>query len=48
MIYDRQFTPQLLNRVGTADIPALANKASEDIEIVRTWKPGTEPQGKGK
>ncbi|MFN0074940.1 MAG: carbohydrate-binding family 6 protein [Prosthecobacter sp.] len=47
-IYDRQYTPQLLNRVGTADIPALTTKAAEDIEIIRTWKPGTEPQQKRK
>lgn len=30
-IYDRQYTPQLLNRVGLADIPALTVKAAEDI-----------------
>lgn len=42
-IYGRQYLPQLLNRVGTADIPALSAKAAEDIEIVRTWKPGTPP-----
>ena len=42
-IYDRQYLPQLLNRVGTADIPALTAKAAEDIEIVRSWKPGTPP-----
>ena len=41
--YDRQYLPQLLNRVGTADIPALTAKAAEDIAIVRTWKPGTPP-----
>ena len=40
-LYDRQYTPQLLNRVGPTDIPALTAKAAEDIEIVRTWKPGT-------
>ena len=42
-LYDRQYTPQLLNRVGPADIPALTTKAAADIEIVRTWKPGTPP-----
>jgi hypothetical protein len=42
-IYGRQYLPQLLNRVGTADIPALKAKAAEDIDIVRTWKPGTPP-----
>jgi hypothetical protein len=46
-IYGRQYLPQLLNRVGTADIPALTAKAAEDIEIVRTWKPGT-PHSPGK
>jgi hypothetical protein len=40
-IYDRQYTPQLLNRVGTSDIPALTAKAAEDIELIRSWKPGT-------
>ena len=47
-IYDRQYTPQLLNRVGTADIPALTNKATEDLDIVRNLKPGTEPLPKRK
>lgn len=42
-VYDRQYTPQLLNRVGIADIPALTAKAEEDLEIVRTWKPGSPP-----
>jgi hypothetical protein len=42
-LYDRQYTPQLLNRVGPADIPVLTANAAEDIEIVRTWKPGTPP-----
>ena len=46
-IYDRQYSPQLLNRVGTANIPALTTKAEQDIEIVRTWKPGT-PKAEGK
>ena len=47
-IYDRQYLPQLLNRVGPADIPALTTKAAADIEIVRTWKPGTAPLSKEK
>jgi len=42
-IYGRLYVPQLLNRVGTSDIPALTTKAAEDIEIVRAWKPGTTP-----
>jgi hypothetical protein len=40
-VYGRQYFPQLLNRVGMTDIPALTAKAAEDIEIVRTWKRGT-------
>ena len=40
-VYDRQYTSQLLNRVGPVDIPALTTKAAADIEIVRTWKPAT-------
>jgi len=47
-LYDRQYTPQLLNRVGPMDIPALTTKAAADIEIVRTWKPGTRPLPNGK
>ena len=47
-IYDRQYTPQLLNRVGPTDIPALTARAAEDIEIVRTWKPSTPPLSKGR
>lgn len=47
-IYDRQYTPQLLNRVGTVDMPALTTQAAEDIEIIRTWKPGTAPLQKRK
>ena len=46
-LYDRQYTPQLLNRVGPVDIPALTANAAADIESVRTWKPGT-PPAKGK
>ncbi len=42
-IYGRLYVPQLLNRVGTSDIPALTTKAAKDIEIVRAWKPGTTP-----
>lgn len=47
-LYDRQYTPQLLNRVGPTDIPALTTKAAADIEIVKAWKPGTPPLPKGK
>ena len=47
-IYDRQYNPQLLNRVGNVDMPALTTQAAEDIEIIRTWKPGTAPLQKRK
>jgi hypothetical protein len=40
-IYDRQYLPQLRSRIGIADIPAVTTMAAEDIEIVRTRKPGT-------
>jgi hypothetical protein len=40
--YTAQYTqPHLYNRVGFVDIPALAAKAVEDVEIARRWKPGT-------
>ncbi|MCP5558972.1 MAG: carbohydrate-binding family 6 protein [Verrucomicrobiaceae bacterium] len=41
--YDRQYASQLLNRVGPADIPALTENVKADIDLVRTWKPGTPP-----
>jgi hypothetical protein len=40
-IYDRQYVPQLLNRVGPCDIPGFTKNVQEDIEMARTWKPGT-------
>ena len=42
-IYDRQYLPQLLNRVGPVDIPALTAKVAADLDIVRAWQPGTPP-----
>jgi hypothetical protein len=40
--YTAQYTqPHLYNRVGFVDIPALAAKALEDVEIAQRWKPGT-------
>jgi hypothetical protein len=32
--------PRLYNRVGWVDIPALADKAEQDIAIARLWTPG--------
>jgi hypothetical protein len=40
-IYGRQYFTPIAQSIGIADIPALTAKAAEDIEIVRTWKPGT-------
>jgi hypothetical protein len=37
--YSKQYKPQLLNRVGTIDIPALQSKVDADIEIAENWKP---------
>jgi ABC-type uncharacterized transport system involved in gliding motility auxiliary subunit len=40
--YTAQYTqPHLYNRVGYVDIPALTNKAAEDVEIARRWPAGT-------
>ena len=41
-IYDRQYLPQLLNRVGPCDIPGFTKNVKADIEMARTWKPGTQ------
>ena len=40
-VYGAQYKPQLLNRVGYVDIPALTTKVASDIEMARNWKPGT-------
>jgi hypothetical protein len=39
-IYDRQYVPQLLNRVGPCDIPGFTRNVKADIELARAWKPG--------
>ena len=42
--YTRQYRqPLLYNRVGWVDLPKLAAKAAADIDIARTWTPGTVP-----
>ena len=46
--YDAQYRPQLRNRVGIVNIPALQEKVNDDIQIVRNWKPGTVPPGQPK
>ncbi len=40
-IRDAQYVPALYNRVGHVDVTALTEKASADLDIARTWKPGT-------
>jgi hypothetical protein len=40
--YTAQYTsPHLYNRVGFVDIPGLAGKVAQDVEIARAWAPGT-------
>jgi len=45
-VASRQYKPQLLNRVGYVDLNQLTAKVEEDIEIARSWKPGTIPNPK--
>lgn len=40
-VYSKQYKPQLLNRVGFIDIPALQTNVDADIEIARKWRSGT-------
>ncbi len=40
-IYDSQYKPVLISRVGFINIPQLAQKVEEDINIANAWKPGT-------
>jgi hypothetical protein len=47
-VYSKQYKPQLLNRVGFIDIPALQTKVDADIEIARRWQPGTIKDKSGK
>ena len=47
-VYGSQYKPQLLNRVGFIDIPALSAKADADVEMARQWKAGTVSKRAGK
>ena len=47
-VYDAQYKPQLLNRVGYIDIPALLANVKADVEIARKWTPGTIKDESGK
>jgi hypothetical protein len=40
-IYDSQYKPALISRIGYINIPELAEKTEQDIEIARNWVPGT-------
>jgi hypothetical protein len=40
-VRDAEYVPALYNRVGYVDVTALTEKVAADIEIARTWKPGT-------
>ena len=40
-VRDAEYLPALYNRVGFVDVTALTEKVAADIEIARTWKPGT-------
>ena len=40
--YVKQYRqPLLYNRVGIVDIPQLAQQAAADVDLARTWQPGT-------
>ena len=40
-IYDSQYKPSLLTRIGYVNIPELIEKADQDIKIATDWLPGT-------
>jgi hypothetical protein len=40
-IYDSQYKPALISRVGYINIPELTEKTEQDIRIASTWQPGT-------
>jgi hypothetical protein len=45
--YTAQYAqPKLYNRVGFVDIPGLASRVRDDIEIARRWTKGTFPADK--
>lgn len=47
-VYSSQYKPQLLNRVGQVDIPALLAYVKADVGIARSWAPGTIKDSSGK
>jgi hypothetical protein len=40
-IYDSQYKPALISRIGYINIPELIEKADQDIKIAAGWQPGT-------
>ncbi|MCX6934308.1 MAG: hypothetical protein NTZ29_16760, partial [Verrucomicrobia bacterium] len=40
-IRDAHYVPALYNRLGVVNITALTDQVAADVEIARTWKPGT-------
>lgn len=40
-VRDAHYIPALYNRVGYVDVTALTEKVAADLDIARTWKPGT-------
>ena len=40
-VRDAQYLPALYNRLGNVNITELTEKVAADIEIARTWKPGS-------
>ncbi|MCL4181466.1 MAG: carbohydrate-binding family 6 protein, partial [Verrucomicrobia bacterium] len=38
---DAQYVPALYNRVGQVNVTALTEKVAADLELARSWKPGT-------
>jgi hypothetical protein len=46
-VYSRQYKPQLLNRVGYVDIPALIVKVNQDIDTAKSWTPRTIEEASG-
>jgi hypothetical protein len=40
-IYDSQYKPSLLTRIGFVNIPELTEKTDMDINIAKNWLPGT-------
>ena len=40
-VRDAQYVPGFYSRIGQIDITALATEAAKDIELARSWKPGS-------